>query len=576
MRILFLLLICLPVTLLANGSQTAGLFSTSKENRTTDTATNSLTPYQISSLQVLGEVWGFLKYYHPGVAKGQFNWDSVLIAKVPVFLAAENARQLDEVMLTWLNELGNVAPCTQCDNTLTGRLSWNLDTAWITHSGFNSLLVNKLQYILANRNQGDNHYVTYGASSQIKVINEERYVNSEYQFQPTAYRLLALFRYWNIVNYFSPYKYLTSQKWEWVLHELIPSFYQAGDNTQYQRCIYKMITALEDGHNAIGGIGGLPQVAYFFGEYRYLPFLCSIVEGKAVVTLITNDSLCKLQGIALHDVIVAIDGETIEERISKRLPDVYSASNREAALQELCFSRLFAGRTITCTITKLTAQGNTSQVVINRYNHSLPWTTPPAPKWKMVADNIAYIDMDQLLPREVNKIMDSLNATRGIIIDLRNHPLDVWKPMAARLCSHKFLMARLAYPDLSFPGLYKYFPDYLEGVENNTPYQGKVILLVNVFSKSAGEYSAMGLQAATKAITIGNTTAGADGNITDWIALPGGLTTRFSGLGIYYPDGTVAQKKGVKIDIVCKPTINGALQGKDELIETAIKVIMQQ
>ena len=83
----------------------------------------------------------------------------------------------------------------------------------------------------------------------------------------------------------------------------------------------------------------------------------------------------------------------------------------------------------------------------------------------------------------------------------------------------------------------------------------------------------MGLQAATKTITIGSTTAGADGNFTDWIPLPGGIRTRFSGLGIYYPDGTLAQRNGVKIDIVCNPTIKGALAKTDELIDTAIRVI---
>ena len=83
----------------------------------------------------------------------------------------------------------------------------------------------------------------------------------------------------------------------------------------------------------------------------------------------------------------------------------------------------------------------------------------------------------------------------------------------------------------------------------------------------------MGLQAAAKTITIGSTTAGANGDITDWINLPGGFRTRFSGLGIYYPDGTAVQKKGVKIDILCRPSLKGALARKDELIERAIHVI---
>src|SRR5215813_3858156 len=40
---------------------------------------------------------------------------------------------------------------------------------------------------------------------------------------PTApYRLLALFRFWNIINYFFPYKHLIDRPWEGVLTEYIP------------------------------------------------------------------------------------------------------------------------------------------------------------------------------------------------------------------------------------------------------------------------------------------------------------------------------------------------------------------
>ena len=127
-------------------------------------------------------------------------------------------------------------------------------------------------------------------------------------------------------------------------------------------------------------------------------------------------------------------------------------------------------------------------------------------------------------------------------------------------------------PDLSYPGTYKY-KDINAGGENPNPYKGKVILLVNATSKSHSEMSAIGLQASTKAITIGSTTAGSNGDITEWIEMGGMFKTRFSGLGLYYPDGTVAQKNGVKIDIICKPTIKGVQQGKDELLEKAISVI---
>lgn len=549
------------------------LILTLNSNRTFAKSPKPLTSGQVTSLEILGKTWGFLKYYHPKVAKGQYNWDSVLIAKVPVFLTAQTPQQVSDRLLNWLNELGPVAPCPTCDNNLTGRLSYNLDTSWISNSGFTPDVISKLQFILANRSQEPNYYAGYGKVQQFSVAHEPSYYTNEFQYPAPEYRLLTLFRYWNIVNYFSPYKYLTSQKWETVLYQFIPEFYEAKDTLQYHTSIIILIAALGDGHCATSNWSAPLQKLH--GEYKLVPFVCTYIEGKAVVTLITNDSLCKLQGIALNDVIIGVDGETVEERINKRLSYVFNASNDDARLQSVCTYDLFEGHTGTCEITRLTLNGKTEKLTIKRYTQEPPYAPLITPTWQMLPGNIGYINMGLLKRKDVNTVMDSLFSTKGIIFDLRHYPNSTWHLIAARLTTQKFIMPRLAHPDLSYPGVYKFFPEAIGGGDNTQPYKGKVILLVNVFSKSHAEYSAMGLQEATKTITIGSTTAGADGDPIDLITLPGGLKTRFSGLGVYYTDGSVAQRTGVKIDIVCKPTIKGVQQGKDELVDKAIDVINQ-
>ena len=55
-------------------------------------------------------------------------------------------------------------------------------------------------------------------------------------------------------------------------------------------------------------------------------------------------------------------------------------------------------------------------------------------------------------------------------------------------------------------------------------------------------------------------TAGADGNVSQ-INLPGGIQTYFSGLGIFYPDGTPTQRIGIVPDIEVKPTLAGLRAG---------------
>ena len=71
---------------------------------------------------------------------------------------------------------------------------------------------------------------------------------------------------------------------------------------------------------------------------------------------------------------------------------------------------------------------------------------------------------------------------------------------------------------------------------------------------------------------IGSQTMGADGNVSS-IRLPGGISTRFSGLGVFYPDGAPTQRVGILPDIVVKPTIQGLREGRDEVLEAAVALL---
>lgn len=77
---------------------------------------------------------------------------------------------------------------------------------------------------------------------------------------------------------------------------------------------------------------------------------------------------------------------------------------------------------------------------------------------------------------------------------------------------------------------------------------------------------------ALGATIIGSTTAGADGDIS-YVSLPGDMSTVFSGLGIYYPDGGEIQQVGIVPDIICKPTITGVKAVRDEPLERDVLFI---
>ncbi|TKG87665.1 hypothetical protein EYV94_28080 [Puteibacter caeruleilacunae] len=97
-------------------------------------------------------VWGFLKYYHPEVASGNFNWDQQLIEILPKVQKAATKEQLSKVYIDWIVSLGKVK-----ERNIKIRddyFNHNFDLTWINDSEiFTTELSQKLEFIENNRNQ---------------------------------------------------------------------------------------------------------------------------------------------------------------------------------------------------------------------------------------------------------------------------------------------------------------------------------------------------------------------------------------------------------------------------------------
>ena len=50
----------------------------------------------ITNLELLGRLWGFLKFHHSEIGKGNYNWDYELFRILPSFLEARNSGERDK------------------------------------------------------------------------------------------------------------------------------------------------------------------------------------------------------------------------------------------------------------------------------------------------------------------------------------------------------------------------------------------------------------------------------------------------------------------------------------------------
>jgi C-terminal processing protease CtpA/Prc len=192
--------------------------------------------------------------------------------------------------------------------------------------------------------------------------------------------------------------------------------------------------------------------------------------------------------------------------------------------------------------------------------------------YRLLTPDIGYVFPARYHVTELDSIKKKFKNTKGIIVDLRCYPSDdLVFSFGNYLKPDSSVFVKFAYGLVNHPG---YFFKMTEknGLPNAAYYKGKIVVIVNSKTQSNAEFVTMAFQSAPNTTVIGSETAGADGNIVE-IPLPGGFTTWMSGLGVYYPDGTHTQGRGVKINLLIKPTIKGIKAGRDELLEKAEQLI---
>jgi len=69
---------------------------------------SNLTSENINNLELLGRIWGFLKYHHPEIAKGNYNWDYELFRFLPKYIKAENTAERDIIIVEWIDTFDKI------------------------------------------------------------------------------------------------------------------------------------------------------------------------------------------------------------------------------------------------------------------------------------------------------------------------------------------------------------------------------------------------------------------------------------------------------------------------------------
>jgi C-terminal processing protease CtpA/Prc len=526
----------------------------------------ALTADQVDNLVLLGKVWGFAKYHHPDIAGGRVDWDAELRRILPSLLRARGPVATTAIA-RWLASLDS-SKCKSCavmpeDPHLRPDVAWIRDERTLGRA-----LSVSLVRIYDNRwAKPAQHYVTFASGVGNPVFtNEKEYAD---EFLPGSdLRLLALYRFWNIIEYWFPYRDLIEEDWDAVLREFVPRLWQSNDAASYRLTMMMLIARVHDGHANLWNSLHLRPPR---GLHR-LPVKVRFIEGKAVVTGFMGDTLRQPAGLHVGDVITAIGGQRVDSLANAWTP-YYAASNQPARLRSIA-QDLTKGPP---GLVRVTGERDGSSFDLQLERMLIPTqelraqgvNALPGEAFQLLTDEVAYLKLGSVSASQAAGYIRMADTAKVLVIDIRTYPREfVVFALGKHLVSQSTEFARFTYGDGRNPGAFLWTrPVSLQPAAPD--YKGSIVILVDEGSLSQSEYTAMAFRAAPNSIVVGSTTAGADGNVSP-IVLPGGLRSMISGIGVFYPDKRPTQRIGIVPDLVVHPTIAGIRQGRDEVLEAGV------
>ena len=551
-----------------------------------------LTKFSDNDLYALGKTWGFIKYYHPAVSQGKVDWDSALLETF------DNKSKLDpnDIITQWFSiaDQSTFDEIPKRDNECDSITLRNFDSSWIgklkkINSENKTHLLNLVNH---PKNVGSFYSNSIDEIIRFSSKNEKVYPNFSVQL-----KLLELFRIWNAIEYFYPYKYLLDHKWDDVLKKYIPIFKNLKNEQEYKSAIMQLSAELQDSHTEL-------RNTYQYDVLGKLsaPFIFQIVDKAVVITGIKDEAKMRKSGLEVGDLITEIDDKSILKIITEQ-SKYFSVSNESVRLRE-AYNYLFSGNSPTVEIAGVKNNGKAFKTTVERMprTYSNEWDKDGIPNYLLTykgktyeyltwnekesrlnpvfrLDDKAYFEFSSLKADEITTLMETHKNIKGMVFDLRSYNNN-----GALIKIFNYLFTKpqqfgiKTQADFSQPGKFCFVDNIINkdykyvGKENSDPYKGQVIVLINEYTQSAAEMWAMIFKKVPGVIFVGSQTAGADGNKT-FIKLTDGNELVFSGLGIYYPDGTETQRIGIKPDIIVRPSVESIRSKNDLLLLKAFELI---
>lgn len=451
--------------------------------------------------------------------------------------------------------------------------------------------------------KGDAMCYTQIKGTELKFWNDKDFWESP--SMKTAYKpdlsneekIAGLSKFWSEAKYnFINFPLVPDLDWDKTYLEFIPKVLATKTTLEYYRVLMQFCAKLKDGHTNVYAPRELNEEIY--GR----PAITTrMIEGKVVIIRILDEKL-KNEGLKIGQEIIEIDGMPVkkyaDEKVAPYISDSTSQSMEITVYQHFLLNGK-VGKHVELTIKDLDGKAFLRMLPRLHWNEINKMVTPRKPfEMKMLPNNIAYVALNSFGTYEAaemfGKNFAEISKADALVIDLRENGggnSGVGYQVLSYLVDKPFKGSKWftreyhptfrawgreekTYGDESAREVNMEQIGKMRGV-NTQPFLKPVIVLSSPRSFSAAEDFLVAFKPLKRGKIVGEPSGGSTGQPLE-ISLPGGGSARICTKYDSFADGTAFVGVGVIPDIAVSPKISDFTEGKDTVLDAALRELRRK
>lgn len=403
-------------------------------------------------------------------------------------------------------------------------------------------------------------------------------------------KLAGLAKFWSEVKYnFANFDLVPDLNWDATLLEFIPKVQGTRSTLEYYQVLQEMCARLRDGHTNVSAPRELADDLYTRPQLR-----TRLIENHVIVVGV-SDAL-RRDGIEVGQEVIEVNGLPVRQYAEQRVKPYTSSSTPQDLEMRLYESYLFMGsakepveltlrdeqgRSLKKTVRRLTRE----QAAQASSEAARSGKTPAPPfEWKMLPGNVAYVKLNTFADDKAADMFaaafDEMAGSRAMVIDLRDNGggnSGVGWRILGYLTDKPFKTSQ--WYTRQYRPTYRAWgraqETYGREAGERQPdgkklYARPVVVLTGPRTFSAAEDFMVAYVSMKRGLTVGEPTGGSTGQPL-YFSLPGGGGAVVCSKRDRFPDGSDFVGKGVRPDVLVRPTLADFRAGRDTVLEAALK-----